>query len=119
MDANRRPTQANVKGNKKPRPIDPASEPHEHLVEYTREADKKLHDALDQRISDWFTELKLDIEGRKPHPWKWFTGLILVIFLGLNGFLYYQQAQQIQRLNNLVEQLALATQVEPSDEQSQ
>ena len=124
MDANHKPTPTTGKGNKKLRTDDPKPGPHEHLVEYRGEADQKLHDALDQKIYSeldkkveaWFQEFQQDIGDHKRHPWKWLTGLTLFIFLGLNGFLYYQQAQQIQQLNNLVEQLTPATQLEPSSE---
>ncbi|MBE9067403.1 hypothetical protein IQ260_12125 [Leptolyngbya cf. ectocarpi LEGE 11479] len=119
MDANRRPAQATSQSNRKPISKEEKTNPQENLATYTSEVkhrynelNQKMYAELENKLSGWFEEFQQVVEGHKRHPWKWLTGLILIIFLGLNGFLYYKQAQQIQQLNNLVEQL---TPAEPSD----
>ncbi|EKU96212.1 hypothetical protein Lepto7375DRAFT_0191 [Leptolyngbya sp. PCC 7375] len=78
--------------------------------------DEKLHPAIEKRVDELIKDMQKDVRGNHFHPLQWITGLILVLILGSNGFLYYQQSQQTQQINNLAEQLTPTTQLEPSGE---
>ena len=68
----------------------------------------KLEDDLNERFQELFNEVEKGVKGvkeQKSHPLKWLAGAALVLILGLNGFICYQQWQQSQQINTLVEQL--------------
>ncbi|MGA7934018.1 MAG: hypothetical protein WCA35_10770, partial [Kovacikia sp.] len=64
--------------------------------------DPQIHPVLEKR----FEAVLKDVENEvKTHGFlKWIVGSVLLILLGLNGFIVYQQWQQSQQIDGLVKQ---------------